>query len=79
MPRWRAIDQAQCRRGDALKYLSETLLFLASNDSGRSYSGQRRDGARGQDPKREIANQVNQVRDAGAKMSVPTGSTEERP
>jgi acyl-CoA synthetase (AMP-forming)/AMP-acid ligase II len=36
-------------------------------------------GPAGKILKREIANQVNQVRDADAKMPVGTGSTEERP
>jgi acyl-CoA synthetase (AMP-forming)/AMP-acid ligase II len=36
-------------------------------------------GPAGKILKREIANQVNHVSDPGAKMPVPTGSTEERP
>lgn len=36
-------------------------------------------GPAGKILKREIANQVNQVNDADAKMPIPTGSTEERP
>jgi acyl-CoA synthetase (AMP-forming)/AMP-acid ligase II len=36
-------------------------------------------GPAGKILKREIANQVNQVSDADAKMPVSTGSTEERP
>jgi acyl-CoA synthetase (AMP-forming)/AMP-acid ligase II len=36
-------------------------------------------GPAGKILKREIANQVNQVGDADAKMPVSTGSTEERP
>ena len=79
VPRRRAIDQlSMAAVTPEVSQRNGVIPRGQTTEAGTTVHGAAT-GPAGKILKHEIANQVNQVRDADAKMSVSTGSTEERP